>query len=221
MQNFTYGKKKFKIYEGFEEMPMNVYAVAVSVMEEQGEPQNIIDELRLRQSLLPILSNGDLTPSDVDEWESDQVLSLFDMCDYIFREPEIKEMQSFEHNGDVYLLPERVVDSITRHVTHGTNLKWAQYVDYMKLSQDLDELGRGDMEKIPVLIALLCNKQGESYKPEEVHKRAESFKTLSVSTALSCAFFLASSISSSMPSINHYLAEVGKQPQKECSESNA
>lgn len=135
---------------------------------------------------LAILSAYANIPMDILKTEKiDRMVELFNCIKFISEDLPHVQLIEFDFNG--------------KHYYTGQNLLESEFQDFISIQNAIESYSGDTFNALPIIIAIMAKQKKadgtlESLDDYDVHKRAEEFMDLPITTANSIAFFFASSI---------------------------
>lgn len=117
----------------------------------------------------------------VRKCKADDIVGLYGMhLKYLIPE-EDKTFNCFELSGDIYYLPERLMQKSTIE----------DFAEADEFEKQLKDFLNGQYKSLPYITAVICRKKGEGFDDYDLNERAKLFEAkLSVYDAMQVGFFL-------------------------------
>ena len=137
-----------------------------------------LDTLALNRDIFCFLSG--LEKKEMNRVDMNQVNNVIDTLGMLTKEYEPTGIKSFELEGETYYFPS---DSLRKN-TYG------DFIEATQLDMTIENMQNGRYDVLPEQMAILCRKIDEEYDEEEIPKKTEKFKQLTMDIVYEFAFFL-------------------------------
>lgn len=122
-----------------------------------------------------------------------EVIRVFSvMKELIYTNGMVDNLTQFPWNNETWTL-------YKAEVKNSSDIQFGEFIDSKQVIDDLIQLGKGSLERLPRLCAIYLRKEGEKYDPnfaEEDSDRVKLMQDLPMDIALAVGFFLTNLINS-------------------------
>lgn len=139
-----------------------------------------------------------VSDNEVSQMAVEEILNISGIITHALNFDGVKQADivSFDLNNDRYHLPKKGIAIVGDMNHYLQNITLGEWATVNELRRAFDLMGKGEIEGVLLIIAVLCRKDGETFpinsneQTKFIKERTELFKALDMQTALSVAFFL-------------------------------